>query len=91
MKNIADYLQQPMFQETKARNEWGELIGQIVDKINAGRVGTKYKPVTTGIILKKVKGFDTNQLRDFVTECKKSTCFSQCFYGKLKRKSSPCE
>lgn len=76
-----------MFQETKARNEWGELIGEIVDKVNSGRLGTKYKPVTTGVILKKVKGFDTNQLRDFVTECKKSTCFSQCFYGKLKKKN----
>lgn len=70
---------------TSARNEWGELIGEIVDKINQGRIGTKYKPVTTGAILKKVKGFNTNELRDFVTECKKSTCFSQCFYGKLKK------
>lgn len=69
---------------TKAKNEWGELIGEIVDKVNAGRVGTKYKPVTTGIILKKVKGFDTNTLRDFVKSCTQSGCFSKCFYGKLK-------
>ena len=78
-----------MFEQvTNARNEWGSLIGEITDRINKGREGTKYKPVTTGIILKKVKGFDTNQLRDFVTECKKSTCFSQCFYGKLKKKTA---
>lgn len=87
MKNISDYFEKPMFEQvTNARNEWGSLIGEITDRINKGREGTKYKPVTTGIILKKVKGFDTNQLRDFVTECKKSTCFSQCFYGKLKKK-----
>jgi len=87
MKNISDYFEKPMFGivQTNARNEWGQLIGEIVDKINAGRIGTKYKPVTNGIILKKVKGFDTNTLRDFVGECKKSTCFSQCFYGKLKK------
>ena len=87
MKNISDYFEKPMFEQvTNARNECGSLIGEITDRINKGREGTKYKPVTTGIILKKVKGFDTNQLRDFVTECKKSTCFSQCFYGKLKKK-----
>ena len=74
-----------MFEETQARNEWGSLIGEITEKINAGREGTKYKPVTTGAILKKVKGFNTNQLRDFVTECKKSRCFSECFYGRLKK------
>lgn len=85
MKNISAYFQQPMFQESKARNEWGELVGEIVGRVNAGRVGTKYKPVTPGIILKKLKGFDTNQLRDFVIECKKSRCFSECFYGKLKK------
>lgn len=86
MKNISDYFEKPMFEQaTSARNEWGELVGEVVERINQGRIGTKYKPVTTGIILKKVKGFDTNQLRDFVTECKKSTCFSQCFYGKLKK------
>jgi hypothetical protein len=87
MKNIANYFQQPLIVETNARNEWAELIGIIVDKINAGRVGTKYKPVTTGIILKKLKGFDTNTLRDFVKECDKSTCFSQYFYGKMKKKN----
>lgn len=86
MKNIADYFHKPLFEQTTARNEWGELVGEVVDRINKGRIGTKYKPVTTGIILKKVKGFDTNQLRDFVSECKKSSCFSQCFYGKLKAK-----
>lgn len=85
MKNIADYFQQPLLVQTNAKNEWGELIGEIVERINKGRVGTKYKPVTTGSILKKLKGFDTNTLRDFVKECKKSTCFSKCFYGKLKK------
>ena len=45
MKNIADYFKKPMFERTTARNERGELIGEIVDKVNAGRVGTKYKPV----------------------------------------------
>jgi hypothetical protein len=84
MKNIADYFQKPLIVETKATSEWQFLIGEIVEKINKGRVGTKYKPVTPGIIVKKVKGFDTNTLRDFVSECKKSTCFSQCFYGRLK-------
>jgi hypothetical protein len=85
VKNISDYFQKPLIQTTTAKNEWGELIGFIVDRINEGRKGTKYKPVTTGIILKKVKGYDTNTLRDFVTECKKSGCFSKCFYGKLKK------
>lgn len=69
-----------------ARNEWGQLIGEIVEKINAGRLGTKYPPVTNGIILKKVKGMKTDTLRDFVKSCTHSTNFSQCFYGKLKKK-----
>jgi hypothetical protein len=86
MKTLADYFQQPLIVETKATSEWQFLIGEIVDKINKGRVGTQYKSVTNGIILKKVKGFDTNTLRDFVSECKKSTCFSKCFYGKMKKK-----
>ena len=86
MKNISDYFQKPLIQTTTAKNEWGELIGMIVDRINQGRIGTEYKPVTKGAILKKVKGFDTTTLRDFVTECSKSTCFSKCFYGKLKKK-----
>jgi hypothetical protein len=72
--------------ETNARNEWGKLVGEIVEKINKGRIGTKYKPVNNGMILKKVKGFDTNTLRDFVYECEKSTCFSKCFFGKLKKR-----
>jgi hypothetical protein len=89
MKSISDYFEKPMFVDViVATSEWNELIGIIVDKINAGRVGTIYKPVTPGMIVKKVKGFDTNTLRDFVTECKKSTCFSQCFYGKLKNLKS---
>lgn len=75
-----------MFQAAiSAKNEWGELIGEILDKINKGREGTKYKPVTKGKILKDVKGFDTDSLRDFVSECKKSDSFSWCFYGKLKK------
>ena len=89
MKNISDYFQKPMFElvQSNAKNEWGELIGEIVDKINKGRVGTKYKPVEKGEILKRVKGFKTDTLRDFVTECKKSDNFGWCFYGKLKKKN----
>lgn len=84
MKNLKDYFQDTLIIQTNAKNEWAYLIGEIVEKINEGRVGTKYKPVTTGSILKKVKGFDTNTLRDFVKSCTQSGNFSQCFYGKLK-------
>ncbi len=87
MKNISEYFEKPMFNTVVvASSEWNELIGIICDKINAGRVGTIYKPVTPGMIVKKVKGFKTNDLRDFVKECDKTTCFSKCFYGKLKKK-----
>lgn len=72
-------------QQVTAKNEWGELIGTIVKKINEGRKETKYKPVEKGKILRDVKGFDTDSLRDFVTECEKSTNFGWCFYGKLKK------
>lgn len=83
----SNLFQKPIVKETTtARNEWGQLIGEIVEKINAGRVGTKYPPVTNGIILKKVKGMKTDTLRDFVKLCTQSRCFSECFYGKLKKK-----
>jgi len=29
MKNIADYFEKPIFEQTTARNEWGALIGLI--------------------------------------------------------------
>ena len=73
-------------QKTTAKSEWSELIGEIVDKINEQRKGTIYKPVTPGLIAKKVKGFETNSLRDFVKKCKGSGCFSKCFFGVLKKK-----
>ena len=72
--------------EKKANSQRAELLETIITKINAERVGTKYKPVTPIMIAVKLKGIPTGELVGFVKSCQQSKSFGQCFFGKLKKK-----
>lgn len=73
-------------QKPTAHSQRAELLETIITKINAERVGTKYKPVTPIMIAVKLKGITTGELVGFVKLCTQAKSFGQCFFGKLKKK-----
>ena len=78
----------PLFKTKRevAHSQRAELLETIITKINAERVGTKYKPVTPIMIAVKLKGITTGDLVGFVKLCTQAKSFGQCFFGKLKKK-----
>ena len=85
---ISDLLQNYSFKErTTKLNKRQDLIKMFVDKINAQRVGTKYRPVTGRGIAMKLAHVKTNDLYQFYRSCEENTGktgFSGAFYSKLK-------
>lgn len=74
---------------TTQLNQRQDLIKMFVDKINAQREGTKYKPVTGKGIAMKLAHVKTQELYWFYRQCEENqgkTGFSGAFYAKLKVK-----
>jgi hypothetical protein len=68
-------------QKSKRDDIRADLIGEITDKLNLARKGTKWKPLTYAAVGVKVKHVKTPDLRDFFFQCEKSDNFSRCFWG----------
>ncbi len=62
-----------------------ELIQRFVDKINAERAGTKWKPVIWKQINGLVAHLCVGDLYWFFKECERGDFFSKKFFGILKR------
>ena len=64
-----------------------ELIQQFVDRINQGRLNTKYKPVTAQQLnCRYLWTMSTFDLDVFYKRCLESRNFSKCFFGSFKEK-----
>lgn len=75
------------FQKVEAVNEWGEIIGQYLDRLNPGREG-KYKPLTpsgVGKLLKQAGYGNTTAIRDLYKELSQADNFSKLFWFKVKK------
>lgn len=70
----------------KVNSERADLIQQFLLKVNQGREGTKYKPMTARGIAVKLGHIPTKDLYFFIKKCEQSKCFSKCFWGSLKIK-----
>ena len=89
MENIRSVLNQPRQQQLiwnfKCRRQ--EIIQQFVDRINQGREGTDYKPVTAQQLnCRYLWTMSTWDLEVFYKRCSGSKNFSQCFFGSFKKK-----
>jgi len=86
MKQISDI--QPSFslKESKIVNERQLLIKDFLDKINAERIGTKYKPLTARAVAIKLSHLSSFDLKYFYKQCDSYKGeFGKCFFGALKQ------
>jgi hypothetical protein len=70
---------------SKVKSQRGELIGMFLEKLNEGRIGTKYPPIKVGrlaVMLAPIKS--TSDLRAFYGECSQAKNFSSYFFWKYK-------
>lgn len=70
---------------SKVKSQRGELIGLFLEKLNQGRIGTKYPPIKAGriaVMLSPIKS--TSDLRAFYGECDQAKNFSSYFFWKYK-------
>lgn len=73
--------------ETTAKNEWGEIVGMFLDRLNPGRVAAGYKELTSaalGAQLVKAGYKDTNAIRDLYKKCNGAKSFSKYFSALVK-------
>jgi len=84
-KNID--LQAPVSRSNECKSERADYIRKFTEKLNLGRIGTKYKPLTPKRVaielghLKKIQ-----DLHYFWKECERAKSFGACFFSSLKVK-----
>ena len=71
------------------RTERGDLISYFTEKINAGRVGTKYKPLPISSIGNLLKIYTTSDLYFLRMKCEKAKNFYATFWYFVKPKTKP--
>lgn len=87
MERIKFNLKKLKIEKTKITNERQELIKQFLDRINAERAGTKWKPLSARAVAIKVGHIPTSELYWFFKNCEQAKCgFSKAFFGSLKVK-----
>jgi hypothetical protein len=74
-------------QEIKRRsgisNQRQEIIKMFLDRLNAARLGTKYKPLTAKTVALRLQWWKTNQeLREFYGYCNEGKNFSSTWWYK---------
>lgn len=61
-----------------------DIIKLFVDKLNAERAGTKYRPLSFVAVQRKLEGIqEIHHLHAYYEDCMKAKCFSKYFYFKL--------
>lgn len=68
----------------RGASERQELVQRFTDKINAERMGTKWKPVSWGQVNGLVRHLKEQDLYWLLGQCEKSESFSKKFFGVLK-------
>ena len=67
------------------RNPREELIDKFRQRINAERVGTKYKPLSYVAVLQKVRHISDEGLYHFYKDCERGKSFGSTFFYKLRK------
>jgi hypothetical protein len=67
----------------------GELLKTFLEKINEGRKGTKYKPLTMAGIAVRLSKLSLNQLYVLASTCKdyenRGGDYARCLWGAIKK------
>lgn len=86
--NLGDFktrLKKAQESPPKKGSQRGELIGMFLEKLNEGRIGTKYPPINVkrlAVMLSPIKS--TSDLRAFYGECLAAKNFSSYFFWRYK-------
>lgn len=83
------YIEELKKRRTKTQrgvSERQEIIQCFVDRINAERTGTKWKPVSWGQVNGLVRHLKEQDLYWLFGQCEKSESFSKKFFGVLRGK-----
>ncbi|OHA19327.1 MAG: hypothetical protein A3C08_01615 [Candidatus Taylorbacteria bacterium RIFCSPHIGHO2_02_FULL_47_18] len=83
-KTYIEELKKKRAETPRGASERQELIQRLTDKINAERIGTKWKPATWGQINGLVRHLKEQDLYWLFSQCEKSDSFSKKFFGVLK-------
>lgn len=88
MESISDAINKRRFEKNnkKRPSERGELLEYFTEKINAGRKGTKYKPLTLKYVAVRVAHISVPDLYHLKKICNSGKSFSQVFFGSIKLK-----
>lgn len=88
MKTIAEIIpKERNVSHWKFNSRRQELIQDFVDRINAGRKGTPYKPVTAKrLSCQYLWTMTTWELEVFYKQCDQYGNFSKAFFGAFKKK-----
>ena len=65
--------------------ERNDIIKLFVDKLNAERVGIKYKPLPFVAVQKKCIAMTEAELYSFLVDCEKAKNFSSYFFWSFKK------
>lgn len=84
-KTAGELFTLPERPKSTANSERAMIVGDILERLNTERIGTKWKPLTARAVAIKVGHVPTNELRDFYKACTIADCgFSKAFFGRLK-------
>lgn len=62
----------------------GEMLDKFLDRLNAARVGTKYKPLSIKRVAMMLAHVPTDDLYPFYKDCERAKTFSAYFHWALK-------
>ncbi|TFH72375.1 hypothetical protein E3V39_12405 [Gammaproteobacteria bacterium LSUCC0112] len=71
----------------RIKSERADLINQFLTRLNAERVGTKWKPLTARAVAIKLGHIPTEDLYYCFKQCSHGGSFGKVFFGMLKNKS----
>lgn len=69
------------------RSERSDLVSYFLEKINASRVGTVYKPLTIEYMAVLLSAYSVSQLYQLRIKCDNAKTFAKCFWYFAKAKS----
>lgn len=76
--------------KSKISNQRQEIVKMFLDRLNAAREGTKYKPLTPAFVGMKLSVFKTaGELHQFFGTCSEAKNFSSYFFWSLNPKNYP--
>ena len=86
-KLFAKYANKPLHEDVMRATERGQFMTYFCDRINAGRIGTKWKPISMPRMGRILEGIPTKDLYYLKRICEDSRIFSQRFFWELDPKN----